>query len=232
MKNNKLLSAVLIATLVCSIAARKAFGQGAQVAASLGGIVTDTTGAAIPDAHLKLANSQTGFSRELESSAIGQYGFSLLPPGEYTLEVQKAGFGGYRQEHLSLGLGQVATQDVVLKPGAVSEIVTVGATVPLLNAADANVGTDVGKHQFAETPLNLLTPASLVLLNSSVNNNLQSQVLNAGAAAYGNADQDSGFFNFGGTKFGAAAYLLDGHWVGAGDWDGYCMPLPLTKCKS
>ena len=59
----------------------------------------------------------------------------------------------------------------------------------------------------------------LVMMNSSVNNASQFQVVNGGGQS-GTADQDISFLNFGGGYFGTSAYLLDGHWDTAADWGG------------
>ncbi len=68
-------------------------------------------------------------------------------------------------------------------------------------------------------PVNLRNAFGLVLLNSSVNNSSQLQLLNGGGQS-GTADQDISFLNFGGGYFGTTAYLLDGHWDTAADWGG------------
>jgi len=194
-------------------------GQGAA-SASLRGTVRDHSEAEIPGARLSLYDSEKGISRSVVTSSTGEYNFALLPPGNYGLKVEKSGFATYVRSSLNLSLGQSATQDIVLEVGEVQSIVSVTAAAPLLNTEDANVAAEITQRQVVEMPLNLRSPFALANLSSSVNNGPQQRALNGGAAAYGNADQDSGFFGFGGTQYGTAGYLLDGHWLGAGDWGG------------
>src|SRR5438309_935172 len=70
--------------------------------------------------------------------------------------------------------------------------------------------------------------AKVTLANPEVNftrelttgdNGLYTFTLNP-PGSQGNVDQDIAFFNFGGGRFGTTAFLLDGAWDGAGDWDG------------
>ena len=65
-----------------------AFAQTADTG-SLVGTVTDSSGAAIPDAAIKVINEATGDSRDLVSQSNGNYQASLLLPGTYRIEVSK-----------------------------------------------------------------------------------------------------------------------------------------------
>jgi hypothetical protein len=188
-------------------------------AASLGGVVVDKSGGAIPKATVTLSNSQTGFTRTFTTGSDGRYSFTLVPPGTYALKIEKPGFRVYSQTGIILAVGEAANQNVTMALGAVTQQVTVNASAPLLNTSNANVASTVTGRQTVELPLNLRNVYGLVSLNSSVNNSQQYQALNP-AGSQGDADQDIGFFNFGGGRFGTTAFLLDGAWDGAGDWDG------------
>src|SRR5207247_2832022 len=136
------------------------------------------------------------------------------------MKVEKTGFRPYVQSGVVLAVGQAASQDVTLEPGAVTQQLTVTAAAPMLNTTNANVASDVTQRQTVELPLNLRNVFGLVTLNSSVNNSQQKQALNPQGTLSDFDDQDIAFFNFGGGRFGTTAFLLDGHWNGAGDWDG------------
>ncbi len=90
---------------------------------------------------------------------------------------------------------------------------------PILAAEDANVSSDLTGLQIDQLPVDFRNVFGLVLMNSSVNNASQFQVVNGGGQS-GTADQDISFLNFGGGFFGTSAYLLDGHWDTAADWGG------------
>jgi hypothetical protein len=145
--------------------------------------------------------------------------FPQLPPAVYTLQAAATGFKHYKQAGISLAAGQTATQDVSLALGAVSEEVVVLSQAPLLNADNANISSDVSARQVAELPLNLRNVIGLAVLNSSVSNAAEEQIVGAPGIS-GTADQDVSFLNFGGTFFNTAEYLIDGTWDTRLDWGG------------
>lgn len=65
---------------------------GQDINASLSGTVTDSSGAAIPDAKLTLTNEATGFKTTLVTTATGEYNFTNLTPGRYSLAANATGF--------------------------------------------------------------------------------------------------------------------------------------------
>jgi len=99
-----------------------AFAQGEQ--ATITGIVTDESGAVIPNARVAVTNVETGVTRETQTNGEAQYRVPYLPPGKYRLTVESQGFSKVQIE-LSLTLGLTATVDLSLKAGAVTETVIV-----------------------------------------------------------------------------------------------------------
>ncbi|MEO8657219.1 MAG: carboxypeptidase-like regulatory domain-containing protein [Bryobacteraceae bacterium] len=191
--------------------------QGDGIKASLTGTILDAAGAVVPDALVILSSREAGIVRRFTSDEGGRYAFPLIPPGDYQLRVQKLGFKVCLIPDISLEIGQVVTVDPQLTIGLVTQSIVVEE--PLLNRADPSLGSRVGAAQLKELPLNIRNAFGLVALDSSVNNAVLFQALNA-TGVQGNADQDIAFFNFGGGRFGTTAFLLDGHWNGAGDWAG------------
>jgi hypothetical protein len=187
--------------------------------ATVSGIVYDSGRAVVPDAAVTITNSELGLRREFHTSSDGRYTFTLLPPGRYSLTVEKTGLRTYTQNGIDLSVGQSASLDVTLTVEGVTERVNVDAAAPLLNTSDANISSDVNQRAAVELPLNWRNVFGLVFLNSSVNNSQHTQ-WQAGGSYQGNADQDIAFFNFGGGRFGNTAFLLDGHWDVGPDWGG------------
>ena len=56
------------------------------------GTVTDSTGAAIPAVQVTLLNQSTGLKRSTLTDTNGQYRLGGLPPGTYTIRVEKENF--------------------------------------------------------------------------------------------------------------------------------------------
>ncbi|MDQ2711599.1 MAG: carboxypeptidase-like regulatory domain-containing protein, partial [Acidobacteriota bacterium] len=196
-----------------------AWSQSEAVSAQLSGTVQDQNGATVPGAKVSLSNPDVGFVREVTTADNGLYTFTLIPPGNYELRVEKTGFNAFLQSNIVLAVGQASSLNAQLQVGNVNQTVEVTAAAPVLNTGSADIGSEVSSKQAVELPLNIRNVYGLVSLDSSVNNSQQNQALN-GPGSQGNADQDIAFFNFGGGRFGTTAFLLDGAWDGAGDWDG------------
>ena len=213
---SKILVRSLLAFLIYTSAA---WSQSEAVSAQLSGTVQDENGATVPGAKVTIANPNTSFARDITTGDNGLYTFTLIPPGTYQLRVEKTGFNTFLQTNITLAVGQQSTLDPRLHVGDVQQTVEVTATAPILNTGSADLGAEVSSKQAVELPLNIRNVYGLVALDSSVNNSQQTQALNP-PGSQGNVDQDIAFFNFGGGRFGTTAFLLDGAWDGAGDWDG------------
>ncbi len=190
-----------------------------QVTATLSGSLSDSSGASLQGGKITLTSADRGITRTFTTDATGTYVFPLLPPAVYSIRAEASGFKSYVQNGISLAAGQTAQQPIVLTVGSVSEKVEVTAQAPLLNADNANISSDISAQQVVELPLNLRNVYGLAFLNSSVNNTAEFQIV-GGNGISGSADQDISFFNFGGTFFNTAAYLLDGTWDTGADWGG------------
>src|ERR1700689_2142683 len=88
-----------------------AFPAWAQPGASLSGVVTDPTGAAIPDVAVTIKNVDTGATRTIETDGGGRYQASGLTPGRFEIRAAKQGFAHETRTGLRLAVGQDATVD-------------------------------------------------------------------------------------------------------------------------
>ncbi len=212
---------VLLAVLMTTVGLTflsKLHAQTLSSSAALSGTVTDPSGARVPKATVKLTDPEKGITRDSTSGSAGEFSFALLPAGTYTLEATAPGFKTSQQPGIVLNVGDSLTENIQLTIGA-NEQVTVSESGPLLQTEDANVSTEVSSKQVEELPLNLRNVVGLVMLNSSVNNQTQQQILASGGAE-DTADQDMSFLTFGGGYFGTTAFILDGGWNVAGGWGG------------
>jgi hypothetical protein len=132
--------------------------------ASLSGTVRDSTGAVVPDARVSVRNTETGFAQTVSSDATGSFLFSRLPLGNYELRVEKQGFTSYVQSGIQLTVDRMATQNVTLQVGAVTEQVTVQAEAELIQTRTAAAGQLVDQKRIVELPLNGRRPERLVYL--------------------------------------------------------------------
>ena len=208
--------------ILLAVLAAIAFPANAQLAtttATLSGVVTDPSGALVPQASVTLTGSETGISRSFTADAAGRYTFSQLPPGSYTMTVRSKGFEAYQQNGIVLNPADSATQNVTLTVGAESQSVTVTADASNLNTDNSNVANNIDAKEIVELPLNTRNVYGLATLNSSVSNTSEGQMLlGGGSNSTDNADQDISFLNFAGGFFGTTAFLLDGTWDTDPEW--------------
>ena len=59
---------------------------------SLSGVVSDSNGAVVPGASLKVENEDTTAARATVSNDRGEYQVVQVPPGKYQVTVEKPGF--------------------------------------------------------------------------------------------------------------------------------------------
>ena len=105
------------------------------------GVVTDPSGAAVPNASVTVTNERTGAQRTSTTNSEGNYRIDGLTAGAYTLEVKLAGFKRFLQASIAVTPGLVKRLDVALELGEVTESVEVTATVPVLQTDSATLTT-------------------------------------------------------------------------------------------
>ncbi len=106
-------SAVLLTLLVWL--AIGAYPAWAQTGASLSGVVTDQTGAALPDIAVTIKNVHTGATRTIATDGGGHYQASGLPPGRIEIRAAKQGFADETRTAITLAVGQDATVDIKMQ---------------------------------------------------------------------------------------------------------------------
>ena len=117
------------------------------------GTVTDPSGAVIPDAHVTITNTATGSVRTLATTGAGDYIAPDLLPGPYSVGIEAVGFGKFERQGLALEVARDIRVDGLLKPGAVSETVTVDTQASLINTTTDVLGTTFSNEAINELPL-------------------------------------------------------------------------------
>src|SRR5215831_13749270 len=128
---------------------------GSQVAAGeLTGIIQDSDGGAVPGATVTVTNVATNQQRVVNSTADGVYTAASLPPGDYRVDIELAGFKPIRREGIRLSTGEKARIDFVLAVGDLREQVTVVGDSPIVRTETASLGTVVEHEHVVQLPLN------------------------------------------------------------------------------
>ena len=118
------------------------------------GLVTDPTGAVIPNAEITVRRTATGDIRTGRTNETGNYVFPLLDIGEYEVTAVAAGFKTEVRRGIGLQLNQKARIDFQMAVGQQAEIVEVRGGAPLLLTEDATLGSVVEQKRILELPLN------------------------------------------------------------------------------
>ena len=105
----------------------------------ISGTVIDTSGAVIPDATVTLTNEGTAAVRTAPSSTSGDFVFSALRPGSYSIKVEKGGFQTYEQRGIVVTASQrVALGSIQMPVGQVTQTVEVTAQSDQVNTESAD----------------------------------------------------------------------------------------------
>jgi Carboxypeptidase regulatory-like domain len=106
--------------------------------ATLAGTVFDSSGAVVGDASVSLKNQASGDLRKTISNAEGYFTFAAVPPGTYSVTVEKSGFRAWEAKSVVLNSDDKRTvSGIRLTPGATNETVVVEATEALITPVDS-----------------------------------------------------------------------------------------------
>lgn len=122
---------------------------------SLLGLVSDPTGAVLPDATVTVTNTATGVVITRKTSATGYYNIAPLDAGSYTIVVSAKGFKSAKQENVQVNATQQVGLNLVLSAGGEQETVVVTAAPPQLDSASASLDTTVENAEYTELPLQM-----------------------------------------------------------------------------
>ncbi len=185
----------LTALIVFSLPALAQVDTGAIV-----GTISDGQGHRIADSVIRLQDGSTGASRTAKSDSGGNFSFSPLAIGSYSLVIEHRGFEKYVQNEIVISAQSTAREDVTLRIGAVSQTVQVTAGAPLLETQSSSLQQLVNERSISDLPLNGRNVTFLAQTTPGVT---FSQADSRGLAA-------SGSFSANGERRGQNDYLLDG----------------------
>ncbi len=188
------LTAALFATVTIT-SAQTATGQ-------ITGTVRDSSGAVLPNAKVTVTNQGTRVTRDTVSTDSGDYTFTLLPVGTYTVSAEQKGFSKAEQSDIRLNVDQVQRVDLTLSVGATTETVTVQAPAVAVETETSSIGQVVNERQVTQLPLNGRSFLDLLFLGAgAVQTNGEQGSMRAGE---GNA------ISINGSRPTSNNYLLDG----------------------
>ena len=209
------LSFLLFVTLVISSLA--AFGQTGTT--SVHGTVFDRSRAAVAGARVILINPAQGLQREAVTPPTGEFEFLALPPGDYSLSIEKQGFSRYEKTSLQLLVNVPTALNVTLQVGTVTTQVEVSGEAPVINTTDATLGIAFGENQVKELPLEGRNVPDLLTLQPGV-------AYTGNRADTSTSDTRSGAVN--GARSDQGNVMLDGIRVNDEGGHAFTSVLPMT----
>ena len=151
-------SGIVVLVLILSVSAV----MNAQDVSSVTGVVTDQTGAVVPDVKVILENHSIGFSASKATNSIGAYEFPDVPPASnYSLKFSKSGFTTLTLDKITLNVGDKATRDAHLTVGDSNTTVEVTASASeTLNTTDATIASVIDGDRVQDLPNSLVNNAA------------------------------------------------------------------------
>lgn len=177
--------------------------------ANLVGTVTDTTGAALPNAVVSVQNLGTNETRTVNTTASGDYVINLLKPGHYSVRVELRGFKTFAVADLVLGAGDNTRQNAEMQAGDVTETINVSARSSELQTESSAVQAVVGEKSVQDLPLTGRNFIGLVQIQPGINPGPPRSI--AGGTRPDDRRQSSAFPPTGNPIYTTAARLTD--WI-------------------
>src|SRR5690242_2988982 len=151
----------LLLLLSLSILGQERFGE-------INGVVTDPTGAVVPNAKVILTNKDTNRVTNLTAGGDGNFLATNLEPGRYKMRVEAQGFAASEVPDINLLVGKTLKMDARLEVGATTETVQVSEGAPLIDTTSTMIAHNITSEEFDRLP-KARTFQSLVTLSPSVN---------------------------------------------------------------
>jgi outer membrane receptor protein involved in Fe transport len=182
----------------------------AQATGQITGLITDPSGAIVPDATIEITNEATGQKRTVTSRDDGFYVAPLVNPGIYQVKASKSGFGTLTRNGNEVAVNGTTRVDFSLQVGQVAEQVIATAVAPLVETSNATLGVVVDQQKVVDLPLNGRNFAQLgTLLPGVVAPPAALGGLN-GTATVGGFGDATGSFNVNGMRNQSNNFQLDG----------------------
>lgn len=145
MKNRMIARACILAFVTASL-----FAQ--AVDSTLVGTVTDSTGAAVPNATVTATNKETNVTYTAETNAAGEYRLNNVPVGQYNVSATARGFATATVGNVETQLNHTATVNLSLPIGTVSTTVEVTEAPALIDTSTAQLQTTFDSKQAIDVP--------------------------------------------------------------------------------
>lgn len=176
MRKPRKVAAAALLSLVVSV---YAFAQTSN--ATLGGTISDATGALIPGVSITAANTQTGIVSTVISNEAGAYQFASLQTGVYRVGAELPGFQTQAYNDVALGVSQQVRLNFTLQVGSLAQAVEVTAEADTLIATtSSSIGSVLPEYKVRDLPLPSRNVFDLITTTAGTQNSGSLQGIFAG----------------------------------------------------
>src|SRR5262249_23765184 len=117
------------------------------------GVVKDTSGAVLPGAQVSVTNKATQRALQTLTNETGNYNFSFLPPGDYSIAFEMQGFRKLNIANITVNVAQTVVADAALQGGEVASELTVTADAAMVQTTTSDLGHVVENVMVTSVPL-------------------------------------------------------------------------------
>jgi hypothetical protein len=153
----------------CLLLPAARFASAQSTTADITGTVTDATGASLPHATVTLTNLGTKEVRTAQTTDAGDYTFTQLGPGTYSIQVSQSGFKSFVIPNIALSASDRARENAKLEVGTEGQTVEVTGQAPALQTDSSVLTTTVTQKATQDLPLNARNYVNLAQLAPGAN---------------------------------------------------------------
>ncbi len=143
---------VLILSFVPFLCCSLCWAQSNLASGEIKGTVTDPSGAVVPGATLTATNTDRGLTRTTATDIRGDYRILSLPPGNYTLKAEMAGFAA-QQRNVQVTVGEVLSADFRLQVGASIQTIIVSDEAPPIETERSQQSDTIEESYIRNLPI-------------------------------------------------------------------------------
>ncbi len=136
---------------------------------ALTGIVTDPSGAVIPNVTVTVTSLGTGQVRTTATAGDGSFRVGLLPPGNYHVKFDANGFKPTDVPSVTVTVTETGTLNQTLAVGSQTQEVTVQSNVETLQTSNATLGTTLNSKTITDLPLSTRNYTNLLSFSAGAN---------------------------------------------------------------